>query len=90
MKMLAGVLILLLVPFVAWAGPPYVVGDPSNESAPPSPIWTPPTYRDSQAGDSLLRSPDGDSTGRSLLAPPPIYRPVPYPDQRGRPLMRER
>lgn len=88
--LLVGVLAFVLV---AAAGPNYapsVVGSPPDEPAPMPRVWTPPVYRDPAPGDNLLRSPTGDSTGRNLLAPDPIYRPMPFPDQRGRPLIRER
>lgn len=52
--------------------------------------WAPDPSRAPRAGDSLLRPPTGEATGRFLLAPSPVYRPTPFPDQRGRPLIRER
>jgi hypothetical protein len=84
--------LLLVVVTLAWGGEDRPTAGPSptwGTDAPPR-VWTPDLSRDPRAGDSLLRPPTGDSTGRSLLAPPPVYRPTPYPDQRGRPLMRER
>ena len=91
LRILVFLVLLLALVTLAWGGEEW----PSPErptwgtEAPPR-IWTPEPYRDPRAGDSLLRSPLGVSTGRSLLAPPPIYRPMPFPDQRGRPLNRER
>ena len=81
---------VVLMPIVAWAGHsarhPRERPDYAGEGyRGPNDYRTPTPYP--QAGESLLRPYGGDSTGRNLLAPTPVWRPL-YPStQPGRGLL---